>query len=114
MCVRVDAQSDAIYLDLTPGKIESSEEVADGIVLDYDAQGRLVGIEILEASKKSHDATSLQTLASHLSRDISEPRMDTDKHGLSITQPINPCLSVSIRGQKGTTPNTLISLAVPP
>lgn len=62
MRVRVDAQSDAIYLDLTLGEIESSEEVADGIVLDYDAQGRLVGIEILDVSKKAHDATILQTL----------------------------------------------------
>lgn len=66
MRVRVDAQSDAIYLDLTRGDIESSEEVADGIILDYDAQGRLVGIEILDASKKSQDEKTLQSLTMEL------------------------------------------------
>ncbi|MBF0462281.1 MAG: DUF2283 domain-containing protein [Magnetococcales bacterium] len=68
MRVRIDAQSDAIYLDLTQGVIESSEEVADGIILDYDAQGYLVGIEILDASKKSHDSETLRTMTMELGR----------------------------------------------
>ncbi len=68
MRVRVDAQSDAIYLDLTQGKIESSEEVADGIILDYDAKGSLVGIEILDASKKSQDTETLHSLTMELGR----------------------------------------------
>ena len=52
MRVRVDQQADAIYLDLTGEKIESSEEVSEGIILDYDKEGNMVGIEILDASKK--------------------------------------------------------------
>ncbi|MBF0310942.1 MAG: DUF2283 domain-containing protein [Magnetococcales bacterium] len=63
MRIRVDARSDAIYLDLTQESVESSEEVADGVILDYDANGRLVGIEVLEASKKSRDENALQRLA---------------------------------------------------
>jgi uncharacterized protein YuzE len=51
--VRIDQQSDALYVDLTGREIESSAEVADGIIVDYDKEGRLVGIEILDASKKS-------------------------------------------------------------
>lgn len=62
MRVRVDAQSDTIYLDLTLGDIDSSDEVAEGIILDYDVQGRLVGIEILDASKKSQDDKTLHSL----------------------------------------------------
>ena len=68
MRVRIDTQSDAIYLDLTQGTIESSEEVADGIILDYDAQGCLVGIEILDASKKSQNTETLRTVTMELGR----------------------------------------------
>jgi len=63
MRMRIDQQSDAIYLDLTEREIESSEEVADGIILDYDKAGRLVGIEILDASKKAGDVDALRKLA---------------------------------------------------
>ncbi|MBF0244612.1 MAG: DUF2283 domain-containing protein [Planctomycetes bacterium] len=55
MRVRIDKQADAVYLDLTGRAIESSEEVAEGIVMDYDKDGFLVGVEILDASKKAGD-----------------------------------------------------------
>jgi uncharacterized protein YuzE len=58
--VRVDHGADAVYLNLTDRPIEGSEEVADGIVVDYDAEGRIVGVEILDASKRSGDAAALQ------------------------------------------------------
>ncbi|MGA8499866.1 MAG: DUF2283 domain-containing protein [Xanthobacteraceae bacterium] len=49
MRMRVDHAADAVYLNLTDRPIEDSEEVADGIVVDYDEEGRIVGIEILDA-----------------------------------------------------------------
>lgn len=63
MRVRVDQQADAIYLDLTGEKIESSEEVADGIILDYDRKSNMVGIEILDASKKTGEINTLQQMS---------------------------------------------------
>lgn len=63
MRMRIDQQADAVYLDLTGREIDSSEEVADGIILDYDKAGCLVGIEILDASKKSGDIDTLRKLA---------------------------------------------------
>ncbi len=45
MRVRVDKAADAVYLDLTGADIESSEEIAPGMIADYDAEGHLVGIE---------------------------------------------------------------------
>jgi uncharacterized protein YuzE len=60
MRVRVDHGADAVYLDLTDRPIEASEEVADGIVVDYDAEGRIVGVEILDASKRTGDSAALQ------------------------------------------------------
>jgi uncharacterized protein YuzE len=63
MRLRVDAASDAVYLDLTAREIESSEEVSEGIILDYDRDGHLVGVEILDASRKSGDLDLLKNLS---------------------------------------------------
>ena len=60
MRVRVDHGADAVYLNLTDRPIKESEEVADGIVVDYDAEGRIVGVEILDASKRTDDPAALK------------------------------------------------------
>jgi uncharacterized protein YuzE len=60
MRMRVDHGADAVYLNLTDRPIEESEEVADGIVVDYDADGHIVGIEILDASKRTNDPDALK------------------------------------------------------
>ena len=59
MRVRVDHGADAVYLDLTDRPIKDSAEIAEGIVVDYDAEGRIVGIEILDASKRTNDPQAL-------------------------------------------------------
>jgi uncharacterized protein YuzE len=59
MRVRVDKEADAIYVNLTDRAIKDSAEVADGIVVDYDDRGRIVGVEILDASKRTGDPTVL-------------------------------------------------------
>ena len=60
MRLRVDHAVDAVYLNLTDRPIKDSEEVTDGIVVDYDGEGRIVGIEILDASKRTADPTALK------------------------------------------------------
>ena len=59
MHVRVDHGADAVYLNLTDRPIKDSAEIAEGIVVDYDAEGRIVGIEILDASKRTDDPQAL-------------------------------------------------------
>jgi uncharacterized protein YuzE len=59
MRVRVDREADAVYVHLTDRAIRDSAEVADGIVLDYDDEGRIVGVEVLDASKRTEDPTTL-------------------------------------------------------
>ncbi|MBN1929579.1 MAG: DUF2283 domain-containing protein [Chlorobiaceae bacterium] len=44
--------TDSLYIDLSEQPSAESREVSDGIVLDYDVEGRLVGIDIDNASKK--------------------------------------------------------------
>jgi uncharacterized protein YuzE len=44
--------TDSLYIDLSSRASVRSVEVSDGVVLDYDAQGNLVGIDIDQASRK--------------------------------------------------------------
>jgi uncharacterized protein YuzE len=46
-----DKASDSLYIELAPGPGAEAEEVAPGIVVDYDAKGRIVGLDIEDASK---------------------------------------------------------------
>ncbi len=46
------ASTDSLYIDLADRASVESREVAHGIVLDYDAEGALVGIDIDHASRK--------------------------------------------------------------
>jgi uncharacterized protein YuzE len=60
MRVRIDHSADAVYLNLTDRPIKDSAEVADGIIVDYDNEGRIVGIEILDASRRTEDPAALK------------------------------------------------------
>ena len=62
MKLHVDTQADALYLRLDADTaIVESEEVAPGIVLDFDAAGRVVGFEMLRLSERT-DAPNLRAL----------------------------------------------------
>jgi len=52
--------SDTLTLELKPGPVAESDEDKPGIILDYDAAGDLVGIEILDASRRVTEARSMQ------------------------------------------------------
>ncbi|WP_398464596.1 DUF2283 domain-containing protein [Tardiphaga sp.] len=47
--VQYHAEDNAAYIRLSSGQILESEEVAPNIIFDYDAEGRIVGIEMLDA-----------------------------------------------------------------
>ena len=66
MRVRVDHGADAVYVNLTDRPIKDSEQVADGIIVDYDAEGRIVGVEILDASKRTNDPATLKQFSFEL------------------------------------------------
>ena len=52
MKVNYFPDTDSLYIDLSEQPSVESREVSDGVVLDYDAAGRLVGIDIDNASTK--------------------------------------------------------------
>jgi len=45
-------ETDSLYIDLASRPSAESQEVSAGVVLDYDADGNLVGIDIDHASRK--------------------------------------------------------------
>ena len=45
-------ETDSMYIDLSPKESIESKEVSPGVVLDYDSEGNLTGIDIDNASKK--------------------------------------------------------------
>ena len=46
------AATDSLYIDLSEQPSVESREISEGIVLDYDSKGNLVGIDIDNASRK--------------------------------------------------------------
>jgi len=52
MKLTVDREADALYLELDEAPAAESEEISPGIILDYNAEGKVVGIEMLYLSKR--------------------------------------------------------------
>ena len=55
-----DPKTDTLTLELKPGPVAESDEDKAGVILDYDADGNLVGVEILDASKRVAQVRSMQ------------------------------------------------------
>ena len=52
MRLKVDLKSDALYFRISEDKIEDSEEIKPGIVVDYAKSGKVVGIEVLGLKRR--------------------------------------------------------------
>jgi uncharacterized protein YuzE len=52
MRLKVDKENDALYFRLDESSIVNSEEVQPGVILDFNAVGKVVGIEILKLSDR--------------------------------------------------------------
>ncbi|MDE2165640.1 MAG: DUF2283 domain-containing protein [Alphaproteobacteria bacterium] len=53
MRLHVDKKADALYLRLDDSKIVESAEVSPGVILDYNERNEVVGIEMLDLSKRA-------------------------------------------------------------
>ena len=59
MKVRYDAATDTLTLVLRSGPVAESDEHRPGVILDYDTEGKLVSIEVLDASKHVEEPGSV-------------------------------------------------------
>jgi len=62
MRIKIDLESDTLYFRISEDQIEESKEINKGLIVDYDADGRVVGIEILNVKEKFkiEDLTALK------------------------------------------------------
>lgn len=52
MEAKYDAEVDVLRINWSQAEIEESDTVSPGVIIDYDAEGNAIGIEILNASQK--------------------------------------------------------------
>ena len=52
MKLTIDREADALYLDLDDTPAVESEEISPGVILDYNSEGKVTGIEMLYLSKR--------------------------------------------------------------
>ncbi len=60
MKVIYDPIVDVLRILLSESTIEESDEQSEGVILDFDAAGNVVGIEILDASKRTDNPFALE------------------------------------------------------
>ena len=60
MKVKYDPEVDVLSILLSDAPVEESDESKPGVILDYDGSGNVVGLEILDASKRMGDPMSVE------------------------------------------------------
>jgi len=51
MKVKYDSKVDAIYIEFAKGKYDKTRKISDAILVDEDKKGKVLGIEILDATQ---------------------------------------------------------------
>lgn len=63
MKVRYDSETDTLTLTLKDSPVAESDEEKPGVILDYDADGNMVAMEILDASKRGTEPEQMDFTA---------------------------------------------------
>jgi uncharacterized protein YuzE len=60
MKVKYDPEVDVLSIVLSDAPVEESDEAKPGVILDYDKNGNVVGLEILDASRRMGNPMSVE------------------------------------------------------
>ena len=90
MRLTVDSDADALYLRLSEATIADSQQVAPGVVLDYDAHDNLVGVEMLHISKRVPSADLGRLLLENLPVAHGQALAHESSPPYSAEPPLNP------------------------
>lgn len=60
MKVKYDEEVDVLRIEVSDAPVEESDEDNPGVILDYDKDGNIIGMEILNASKKVQNPKSVE------------------------------------------------------
>ena len=53
MRIILDKESDALYFRLDENRIVDSEEIKPGVIIDYDENDRVIGVEFMNISTRA-------------------------------------------------------------
>ena len=75
--VRYDQEVDALYIRVAEGVIDDTAEVEPGVIVDVDAEGNMLGVEVLNASgrfdmKTPHDLSVFNAMYAPFIEDARE------------------------------------------
>ena len=59
MKIEYDPKADAMYIRMRAGTVAESDEVRPGLVIDFDEDGRVLGIEMLDVSLRTDNPREL-------------------------------------------------------
>lgn len=74
MKIIYDPEADILQIILKDAPVDETTQVAPGLVLDYDDEGQLAGIEIRQASVKVTDPYTIDHALGSASQDKPQPR----------------------------------------
>jgi len=66
MKAKYDSDVDVLRINWGNAEIEESDMISEGVILDYDKNGNVIGIEILNASKKIKNFKSKSEILSQV------------------------------------------------
>ncbi len=78
MKIEYDNEADALYIELREAYVDNNIDIEEGVTVDVDKEGHIIGVEILDASKK----LSL--------KDIANISIVTLPVGQETTKPVKP------------------------
>ena len=82
MKVTYDQEVDILRIILNDADIDDSDEDKPGIIIDYDGRGNIVGMEILDASRRIDDPGTIEYIVTCWG----EPTWKRSKYGHSMVQ----------------------------
>lgn len=98
MKIAYDKATDSLYIHLGDGASVASDEVTDGVVLDFDANGTLVGIDVQQASQRV-DVNTLAVQCNYAEQDdILHVRMSGKPIAREVSRDWNTHISYAADG----------------
>jgi uncharacterized protein YuzE len=52
MKIEYSKEADALYVSFKEDYVAESREIEDGVVIDFDGKGQIIGIEVLDATQR--------------------------------------------------------------
>ena len=75
MKIVYDADKDILQITLVSSPVEETTQIAPGLVLDYDDDGQVIGIELRKASKRVDNPYAIAYQIGEASRSKPEPKV---------------------------------------